>query len=337
MHKSYHIPMFALAVLASSSCQEILSVDYSASEPMLVMSAQLRSSETDHVVTLSVGTPFGLQMPADDAQVRLYVNGEFVASGDSVEYVESECQQRHHLSASFKPGDRLRVEAVSGDMEVYAENVFPDQMCSIRVDSSSVSSPRAYSSMPDARLYSFVLTLEDVAGQSTLYRALLPSCWLRESSSDGVPYLTEEVMSLDWGDCYGMYDPVFGNLESPISPDMEAATGLVFTQTNYARIFSDELFRDGEYVFHFDEVLDQADFNSSASTLDSWVIFYFATLNEDDYMYYNYYNAVYSSSLLSDLIPTCSNVVGGSGYVATMTTAEARLDLKTLHNVYDMY
>lgn len=295
-------------------------------EPQLILLATLRSGETEHSVYLAIGSGSGYKLPSASAKLSCYVNGspagEFVSQGRPD---DSGCFREYKLYAEFKPGDEVRISADSDGMQAYAENVFPET-CGLTVDSSSVASP--IKGAPEcARKYSFTMTVEDIPGKPTNFQALIPEIWVKDGESEYDRYDRIEPVLF-----YDENDPVFENLMSPISGEMELATSLVFAVSNYSRIFTDRLFEDGEYEFDFIDILDQEKLlraYGSGTVMQSHVIFTVATLNDEDYEYYKYLNAEQSTSALSEPVVTVSNVVGGMGYVATLGTTSVRMDLKT--------
>lgn len=311
------------ALLLSAACTNYLTLDNSPEEPVLVVNADLVSGEGEHEVWLSVADGGRLVPPGDDAAVRCYVNGELAAWSNEAERAEN--FRKFTIEAEFAPGDVVRIEAGSGELEAWAENVFP-AACEVEVDSSSVRNTGT-AGRDAGRLYSFRMTVHDLPGQASWYRALLPECWVQPAGTDGVtipPLLVRELA----GDYYSDTDPIFEGTMSSVIPDPDIAGLLGLSTINHCRVFTDRIFEDGTYSFDF--TVDQSRLPRIYDRTDSRMVFAMATLNEDDYRYFCYVNAAMTTSLLSQPLTTVCNVRGGLGYVSSMTATKVSIQMKRI-------
>lgn len=327
MRQAKEILISAAALLTlAASCITELDIDNSKRDPRLVMNAELTTGKHEHTVFLTVSAMGECSIPEEDAVVRCYVNGEPVTSTSAVETVGD--FQRHTITADFSGGDKVRLEAEAGGMKVHAENRFPEA-CTMSVDSSSVKNPEITGwTGATGRTYSFTMTVQDPPNQDSWFRALQPECRVIPLGPDGET--PGQIITLKGPDSgyYSDSDPVFGNVQSSAIPDPDISSMLGLSSINSTLVFTDELFKDGSYSFHFE--VDQNELPKTPKWKNSYMVFSVAAIGEDDYRYFSYVNAARGFSPFSQPISSVSNVTGGLGYVAAMSVTETMLQMAEL-------
>lgn len=319
-------------IMALSSCQKDI-VLYRQFIEKPVMVAELQSSDTVHTVAVAISTPDSLRVPAGEVKVKCYVNGSFVSESDG--YSNGLLCRMCQFKASFAPGDKVKLVVDTEVGTAYAEDTFPKK-CQISIDTTSTQFAEYY----DDRIYSFVMTVADVPGEKTYFKAIVPDCHYRFYKYRRYPsaiFFYSEFTRLSdnhYFEAYSIKDPVFNNADSSLPSSVTSATGIEgMVYYNSYLIFTDEDFEDGSYQFVFKDYINQRKYclmMPDTKSTESFAQFRCATISEKSFRYYRSLNI--KGGELTAPVPTMSNVSGGTGWVSAMTTDEVIVSLKTIDN-----
>lgn len=130
------IPILLLSFLAAGCYEEVL-IPTEDKDPVLVMNAQMNNLEEAHTLYLSVSL-LGKVEPLPGASVKVYVND--VLAAEAVERIDEDpwnCSA-YDFAAEFRPGDRVRVEAVKDALHAVSTLAVPEAAAVSSVDTSSV-------------------------------------------------------------------------------------------------------------------------------------------------------------------------------------------------------
>lgn len=176
MIKRYVLPSLLLLILFISGCENELPFNKEANPPKLVMNALINADSINNMLYLNK-TGQSVISDVTDANVEVRVNDVLVEvpkalpipDGDFVSY-----QKRFLLTTKFHPGDKVRIDAKTGDGEyhAWAEVTVPRPPIAIeRVDTATVRVSE-YDNYYTTRLR-YRITIADRPGEKNFYRLIL--------------------------------------------------------------------------------------------------------------------------------------------------------------------
>ncbi len=346
----------ALATFCAS-CTNTIELDVKLPEKRLILNALLNAGDEVHIVDLSERTD-NMNSPAHDgveqvhgATITCYVNGEEVAVAEEVfeNYMRPYDvappapggfgSSHYEFRASFRPGDRIRLEARRDDEVAYAEVTVPEPAELEFVDMESyIEKVDQWSSRS---MLDVDFRISDVAGSDSYYRVGDPSRdmdLLFHFYDDSGNKTGEDVTSqyVDGPKVYIDNDPILNDGYMP------GGTEDIFSELNPVnafKVFTDNQFRDrgAEVSLRFD------------MTVNEYSLFYLVegyprkvdvesvlkiNIETLDFKTYNYYKALnagesygYDISFLMEPIIFPSNVVGGLGFVGISSSTILEIPL----------
>ena len=246
--------LLSLAVL--SACSRELPFPGTEGD-LIVLNALLSTDETEHSVYLSLSSPQDGNSPLEDAQVLCTVGdhpavrAQEVPNSGGIYSTRNSAQYR--FEAQIRPGDRVRIEAVSGSLRAAAETVAPPAPLPATVDTLTV----------DGRMH-FTLHVQDRPDRSDYWQLRLSYRWYEETTRywrEKNPYPDDPDFDFTPGMYIGTTENTSGQ-ELPLDPgedpilndgytpqsvidryyDTNAGFLFEFSPVNKTRIFSDHLF-----------------------------------------------------------------------------------------------
>lgn len=171
MKKAYSI--FPVLALLTTACSNVLEYKSGQEPEVLVMNASLRTDETTHNVFLSISR-LDETIPVEDAELRCFINGEFVAEGIFSPEEYAFHASRYNFDADIRPGDEVRLEARYGKLQAKATVTAPKAAPLAAVDTARIECSQYYSFLGyEIPMLGCKLHLQDNPNQTDWYRLLV--------------------------------------------------------------------------------------------------------------------------------------------------------------------
>ena len=174
-----------LLLLLTGACRNTFEYHPEHEEPQMIMNAQLKAGEKNHIVKLAVSTMTKITDVKGPVKVLCYVNGVQVAQAEeiaasAIEFVSKDVPIRtFSFKADFNPGDEVTVTADAIGYSVSASAVVPAPAKIIKTESSVIE--------PDYKNYSYT-------------RLRLPS--VIEDLQEGEDFYMLEIFADDYIELY---------------------------------------------------------------------------------------------------------------------------------------
>lgn len=328
------------AVMLSASCEHYIDLRDAGPEKLLVVNGNLISGDTLHTVFLS-WSMFDDVKPVKSAHIDLYVNGKIVASSDEVKEPDRYASYAGEvkLSASFRPGDEVRIAVDADDAHAETVSVAPDVPVINAVDTSAFEAKDKNGDIVD--WYMTRVSLRDISGESNYYRILMSvesefraSHVAPDSGYKDGQFLCNVSSNVDFDNTYESL--LYRKLNIGMDDNSDDSDNYYANKYN---LFTDNPFADGEYTLKL-AVRKWSLYNSYP---DSWSSDKFRpaesrslrvrvlSMSRSTYNYMNDY--AFDKSDQGDWtfiggIPYPSNVTGGTGMVSVMSPADYEILLK---------
>ena len=344
------ITILAFAVL-SVSCENTIRYEYALNDGKITIMAQLCASDIQHSVFLSMSYPDRIDS-LSGATVNCYVNGVLhratqVHPGYE-EYIDWDTQEtviapiknrytRYDFQAEFKPGDKVRIEALKGGAEAWAEEVVPQPGRLVSVDTATVVKSFVFQNLDGSETYEqeyveFTIRLDDVRGSDSFFTmdGMMTTVTQLTSAGEGENrVVVEGPYRLDYETFHDLiledgYSSGLGELFEDLMP------------VNSTHCFSDKSFQDGEAVVRL--YIPSYYFKSYPYYYDADRIevnkFFRLSFKSIDRGFYNYLRALnnmlcYGFDVSPIIEPTMlpSNVNDGMGMVSIASESDYELVL----------
>ena len=337
-----------LAVIAAQSCTSPLKMSDDGLGEVLIMNAQISTADTSHVVWLGYGTQDRISAVLDGV-VSCYVNGELIAKTDQVdETVENTSTlfsgellasvAAYRFDARFAPGDHVSIRAEAGkhhcqaDQEVLPEPVILDGHAS-RCESISDQQFGTY------RIELRLQDQKDVLNYHYL-KLYLKSHMLVEVSinGEGCPWAPKVGDILDYTEketgVISTGEPLLNSGASTLGSLGSSQDSFFDNTTN---LFTDLLFRNGEYAMHLftNERLPHTP--SEILGGETYLAYHSAVVRvfnvpKEEYRYltgYQFEKSAESGTYFTEDFVFPNNVEGGIGFVSINTAADYEIALPT--------
>lgn len=346
-----------IAALGFVACENTIRYEYDPSDGKITILAQLSASDHKHTLFLSMSYPDRIDsLPG--AKVECFVNGsrslaKEIPAGYTEELVNWQTGEtelvpnkfpytRYDFEASFKPGDKVRIEATKGDLDAWAEVVVPQPGAIMSVDTATVVKSFVYQDIDGSETYEqeyveFTLRLRDALGVDSYYSLNGNLTTVTRLTSEGEGENRVDTEGPYWLDYETFHDMI---LEDGYSSGM----GELFEDMlpiNSMHCFSDKLFKDTEatvrfyipsyyfghyyYFFNADRIEINRLLRISMKSFDRGFYNYLRAMNN---------MATYGYDVSPIIEPTMlpNNVNGGMGIVSI--AAESTVDLTFKPIVY---
>ncbi len=351
------IYIFTVAALAAS-CTNTIELDVRMPDKRLILNSFLRTDVERQVIYLTERTDRRNEEARDGmenvygAEVTCHVNGELVAVAEELirnsdrlgtksspadPYTGPFGSCYYWFDASFKPGDKVRIEARKGNRTAYAEIVVPEpaKLEVLKMASSEIYVDEYYT-MP---VLDFDLGIQDVAGVDSYFRLADA-----ERDMDLLFHVKDEDGNkaddvyrefLDWPEIVVGNDPILNDGYMPGSDDGIFAS---LSPENTFRIFSDSQFKDGkgEVSLSVESSIDSYQIINLVERVESVEVSPTLKIKIESLSFetYNYYKALnagetfgYEISFLMEPVIFPCNVVGGLGFVGISSAAILEIPL----------
>lgn len=352
-----HLAAAACLLALLQACEHELPFRYPENDARLIMNALLEAERDTNYVLLHLGRPDVMEK-LEEASVTLSVNGgaaerarEIVTADTTDDVLQgdgedgesqkaAEAGKRFVLTSSFRPGDRLRLEAVAeeGKYRVAAEVTVPQPLPAFRIDTAWTY---VYENNYRRKKRQYSLTLQDIPDEDSYYRLE----WWDDLATR---YILDIPGAAEWGGEEHVEQlfterkseidtsrDVILNDGQPVNND-DADFGILFpVYANKYRIFSDARFKNSEATLkvltpsyeHY--LVGGGSYNTGIIGTHSATI-RLLSLTKDYYDYLRSLNIMESDDYEETIMePVClpCNVEGGLGFVGvcSVTTQVFRL------------
>lgn len=361
--KKLHLIIY-IATVIFASCENEIPYNSGEQKPQLIMNALLDAGETENYVYLHLSRGYSFER-FGEATLTLSVNGQAETAEaispeeyyknvknkydeESFKYiVENMRFKPFRLTASFHPGDHIRLEATgeNGKYRANAEVIVPQPVESLHVD-TCLTYRRKYNRMEPYRQYK--ITLQDRPDEKNYYRLDIQNRYnIRarypvpsydengnlETDENGYPYVYYRDTTFNYTD----YEVI--NREDIIltdghvtSSDDEEENELFPTINNKYNIFTDNQFSNSQTtlkVYTTYKINDLPGYDYVRSSQQSITV-RLLSLTEDEYRYLKALNYLededYDETLME---PVClpSNVTGGLGFVGVCSETKVTIKI----------
>ena len=349
MIKKYILPLLVL-LTSIQSCESMINLGDDDLGNVLIMNAQMCSSDTDHIVWLSLSNGETIS-PVEKAVVSCYVNGRlvcvsdtaadfreipFFAAGDASFGVSG-----YPIQARFAAGDQIRIVAESGEQHCEAQTVVPLAPLIL----SAAATPCTSSADLSQGNYRFMVTVRDLKDEYNYF-------YLRLLNQSSIIVEKSNRSNIHPGDVlFGMNEIVpINTTGEPLLNSGDRTLGSLGDSSssffnNKENLFTDVLFRNGDYSLHFYTKERFMLKPREMVTGDVFVAYNKAiirlfAITREEYLYltgYQFIHSLESGTYLTDEYIFSSNVNGGLGFVAVNSAADYEIDLSSYRYDADSY
>lgn len=324
-----------------AACERYIYLDIG-KEPEIIASGFLSTTDTVHtVIVAKTSTPEKKIATVNEARLQCFVNGELAGETDSLsEYASylSEKIRKMEFKASFNPGDDVRIVIVADGLQAEVQEKVPSRMPLLSVDTTSV-----FLRSGDNTLYRRIehkINIKDLPGEDNFCRltmsftgnAVVDEILGTESQEDSPEVGTELNRISKDIEFDNSYEPVL-NKRIDIAGDGENNY-----YNNQYNIFTDAMFRDGDYSL---KVLTKPYSDLTVPVWGWWperviirisrkVSVKLFSLSRDAYCYMDdlqFDDSNLSDTYLLDDLSYPDNVKGGRGFITIMSVSEYVMEL----------
>lgn len=288
-------------------------------EPTLVMNALINTDSITNLIYLNY-TGKSATSDVDAATVEIYINDEFQETVTEVPTTDEFKQKRYIPRCRFKPGDKVRIEAKTGDGKhhIWAEETVPYPTNIIQVDTTDI--PLTINDMNNYYKKLLIkVKFRDRPGEKNFYRIALDQYMdVKGITNDGgkdtiVSVLTKKFWS--WNDMV--------LTEGRPASTEELENDLFERVENKYGVFDDSMITDSEYTmnvqswftFYYDYYLNEL---FTAKSVDILLKIRLVSITEAEYYYtrtLNYLTSDIYDDFINDPVSIPSNVHNGTGIV----------------------
>lgn len=313
-------PIISILVMTCSACINKLDYQSDLEEDVIIMNALLRTDEKVHEVWVSVGQLDNIAVPREDAHVKCYINGKFIAEAEFDRVITG--AKRFKFFADIQPGDEVQLKASVGSIQASATATAPQAAQIVAVDTFHVEkSPYFLSSRSGASAFGCRLQVKDNPGQQNWYRLLAE---YEHRINDGVVLHRNSVFEF-------YRDPILQDIYPPFGEHGNPFDGLVpSNDKNVFCAFRDTGFADRtaevEVHMQYDQINLGSDFGSVGVYVTEKVLrFILLSISQEEYDYLVQINkSLYtdqSFNVLQEPVRIPSNVENGLGFFSIATAS----------------
>jgi len=319
-------------LLLFTSCVGDLDYDISSVVEIPVLSALWTADASQHEVYLCTSGPYEIKEAEEDITIQCYVNGVLKEEKNEYETINDPYSKiilhKYLMNVGLVGGDHVKLIALIGDKKMEAEANVPSAPM-VKIDTSSFQD-YASAVYHNYRIYDVTLTVKDEPGKENFYRLFSPTVFTEAWDDE-----TGEKRSESGGKYVQIddKDPIFKNIDLVFPKEITLELPfLSHAISNDTHIFSDELFSDEEYQFHFQ--IAQGSYLpypvDDGDPLTYRVRFRLAQLSKEEYLYLVAANAAASAILdpFAEPVIMPSNIVGGLGVFCIRNGTDEVISLK---------
>lgn len=347
MRKRHILPLLLLAVLICS-CENKIDFNKTARPPKLIMNALINADSTNNILYLNKTGQYVISDVAN-ASVEVRVNDALVETPKAIPIPTGDLvslQKRFLITTRFHPGDKVRIDARTGDGEfhAWAEVVVPQPPMPIEKVDTATAFISEFGKQT-SQLLRYRVTFSDRPDEKNYYRFILERRFTMYATIDkhGTttgPAKIDTVLTKQNFQMISREDVVLTDGHPTTSEDNE--NGMFEQAQNTYGVFDDSRFsgqsytmtvyptgsKDWPYLFGSHDV--------TRRTLDTYVRI--LSISETDFQYFkalNLSDSDLSDDALMEPITFASNVHGGLGIVSISTETSVKINVSD--EKYDEY
>jgi hypothetical protein len=317
-----------ISIFFFEACTKEIDFTDLVSRPQLVVHSYITPGETINVkVTLSrllTDSSYVFKV-VNNADVLVYVNGEFIEKLETVSFSYNEGRYR----SSHKPAinDIVKIVVKAPSMhEVSAETYFTQPTTILSVDTTRA---RDYGTIieidegdttavnSDYQL-KFALTFKDDAAQANFYRLIVYTKY-----SEINKYLSEYRTTTEYFGCE-FTDKIAGikSTPNPITEEFEINSA----ETNRYNVFNDDMINGKTYSLNFitNRLIlrkNYPKYNENNQTIKIEIFVSLQSINKEFYNYLISRDASFNTDFFSEPVQIKSNIKGGIGFFGSYTSS----------------
>jgi hypothetical protein len=316
------------------------------------MNAQMSTSDNEHTIWLGRSNR-QIIAPLQDAVVSCYVNGKLVSITSSMEeQVEIPLSWQsdfvygmggYHIEAAFTPGDRVHIEVeVPEGLRCSSDVVVPK--APVILDASVV--PCETVAERELGRFRFLVKIRDVDNELNyfFFRLLDHSFVMVETAHENAVFQPGDIVS-----CLDEVLDVNTTGEPLLNPGARTLGSFDMSESSYfdnkENLFTDALFRNGEYSFGF---YTRARFNMKPQSIDKGDCFVahnravirLMQITREEYLYlsgYQFDQSSESGTFFTNDFVFPNNVRGGLGFVSINTATDYVIDFPSYRYDWNSY
>jgi len=320
----------ALALISIlTSCENKLEFDFGTKDSRFVINALLNVDSINNDVYVSYSDPYEAT-PANDAIVKVYVNGDLKETVDQSEIIKNNVGAKYRIHCKFKVNDLIKIDVSTKEKTKHAwaevKILPPTPIEKIEV------SPKEYINevLGYKNHYQFKITIDDHSQGEDYYYRLVPESYIR-SKEWAIKVGSKYVKAYELEKRIAMYlDNDFVLMDGiPLtsSDNQEAAISTVY---NYYGIFSNKFFKDKSYTLNISI--------PAFYYLDN-VVIRLLRISKHEYSYFKAINTIDSDIFgeqFSEPVIFETNVNGGLGIVAISSESSQKIQIMNpKEEIYD--
>lgn len=329
--RQYIILLFGFLLLAS--CTNHIETNITPSEDCLILNACLESQNKVHKVFLSYKKGGQIEAVADYAKMYASVNG--AAKVELTRLANDKISSAFELEHTFQPGDKLALYAECGSMAAMSQVEFP---AALGTETELTYEDLTSNFNPYFRIkFSFY----DDAATTDYYKFSVKNSY----ALVGTNLATSQTIRKDYSRfciCYSSNALIStGNL--PTHDFMEEIMR-TFVPSNSNMVFNDDGISGQKVVLDADAIpLENVEFDEDLKDMrvdmvDRSIDVHIQHISQDTYRYFRSLDAGESFGFAGNILvePTIipSNVSGGSGFVAAITSTTRKITFPDIENYY---
>jgi len=344
------ITLFILLLMASA-CESQIDLGKDGLGDVLLMNAQMCTADTIHTVWLSKSTQEYISS-VNNATVSCYINDKLVCVTDAVvetadvSITGKDNEYRacgYHVHTSFSPGDNVRIKAECGNLQCEASIVVPKVPVILEAKADRCITPAEYKNGS----YRFNVRIQDIKDEYNYYcLRVLDQSFIEVGYSSTGEYDPGDILRRQNNPLpiNSRGEPLLNSGARTIGNQSSSDNGYDGNSyfDNKENIFTDVLFRDGEYAmnFYIDKIFSLRP-PGVFSNEDVFTAYHKATvrlfnITREEYLYlsgYQFINSDENGTYFTGDFVFPSNVKGGMGFVAINSAFDYTLDVS--QKVYD--
>lgn len=339
-------------MLCCQACESVIDLGDDGLGDMLVMNAQMSTSDYEHTIWLGLSDR-QIIAPVRDAVVSCYVNGKLVSVAQSMKEQtniplswESDIvygMGGYHIEASFTPGDQVHIEAETPDGFRCSSDVIVPRTPLI-LDASVVPCE----TVTDRELgrYRFSVRIRDWNDElNFFFFRLLDQSFVEVETA-------HERADFQPGDILNRMDEVV-EVNTIGEPLLNSGARILGSQNtsgssffdNRENLFTDVLFRNGEYTFRFYTqarfiIMPQSMEMGDCFVAHNRAVIRLFHISKEEYLYlsgYQFNQSLESGTFFTEDFVFPCNVNGGLGFVSINSATDFVIDFPSHRIDWEWY
>ncbi|MBR5955732.1 MAG: DUF4249 family protein [Bacteroidales bacterium] len=334
-----------ILLMAASACETRIDLGDDGLGDVLMMNAQMCTTDTTHTVWLSRSARNSISF-VDDAIVSCYVNDELVCVTSVVEKTDDVsltgkdkelCASGYVIRTTFSPGDKVRIKADCDNLQCEANIIVPKIPVLLEAKANICTTPAEYRN----GTHRFKVHIQDFKDEYNYYcLRVLDHSFVEVGYSSTGEYEPGDILLRQNNPLpiNSRGEPVLNSGARTIGNQSTSDDGYDGNSyfDNKENIFTDVLFRNGDYTldFYIDKIFSLWP-PGGFSSEDVFTAYHKATvrlfnITREEYLYlsgYQFINSDENGTYFTGDFVFPSNVEGGLGFVTINSAVDYTIDI----------